>query len=61
MADYSLEIVEGEAKDLLDVEEGMSEFEVHFAGSIANQLFEGRTLTAKQVSKLHEIWDKHCR
>jgi len=60
-----------ELKDLLNVESGLSDWEMEFVESVADSTLIGRiqrrTLevhylnpTAKQEKKIHELWDKHC-
>lgn len=46
--------------DLLDIDEGLSEWEIDFAESVVKQLEDGRQLTEKQKSKLDQILDKHA-
>lgn len=63
MADDTLEVtrrfVEVEINDLLEMEEGLSPWEVEFVESVSHQFNDGPDLTDKQVAKLHEIWDLH--
>ena len=52
-------IVEGEVMDLLDLEEGLSDWEVKFIESVAGQLVD-RPMTDKQIAVVHRIWDAKC-
>ncbi len=56
-----IELCKGEIKDLLEKQGGLSEWEVSFIDSVNGQLKGQRTPTAKQIAKIHEIWDEHCR
>ena len=56
------DIISGEIQDLLDLDEGLSEWEVEFVESIY-QTFEIREfgLTDRQIEKVHDLWDRHCQ
>ena len=56
------EIARGEVDDLLNIDEGLSEWELTFVDRIADRLKDsyGYELTDKQVTKLHQIWDRLC-
>lgn len=49
-----------EVQDLLDLEEGLNDWEVDFIKSINTQVKEGNGLNDNQIAKIDEIWDKHC-
>ncbi len=55
---------DGLLDDLLDVEDGLSEWEVKFVDDIDKRRQADsdrpRMLTPKQAAKLQEIWEKHC-
>lgn len=46
------------AAELLEVEEGLSDWEVEFVESVHSQLEQGRELTERQIEKLEQIWQK---
>ena len=50
--------------DLLDVESGMSDWEVSFVDSVdqrRQQVGPAMPLTDKQRAKIDELWMEHCR
>lgn len=59
--DVSMNFVRGEIGDLLALEEGLTPWEVDFIESISQRLENGPLpLTEKQITKIHELWDRHC-
>ena len=50
--------IQGVIDGLLDLEDSLSEWELSFVESVAEQYKEKGTLTQKQISKLNEIYDK---
>ncbi len=51
-----------ELGDLLDVDDGLSDYELGFVESMSLNCdqYENYIPTAKQKAKIAEIWDKHC-
>ena len=45
---------------LLDLEDGLSPWEVEFVDSIDKQRRRGHGLSLGQLQKLREIYDRHC-
>lgn len=45
-------------QQLLDIEAGLSDWEVSFAESVVQQLEEGSVLTDKQKAKLEDVLDR---
>ena len=61
MSDLNINFVRGEIDDLLRLEEGLNDWEVAFIESLSQRLETGPLpLTDRQISKLDEIWDRHC-
>lgn len=61
MIDIPLKLLQGQIDDLLEVEEGLSPWEIEFIEDMETILHDGcGMLTEKQTKKLDEIWDKHC-
>ena len=56
----TIEMAQGELDDLVVVGYGLTQWEVNFIESLVVQIEDGRVLTAKQIGKVHELWDKHC-
>ena len=54
------ELCASEVGDLLELESGLSDWEVEFVDSVNQQIDAGRLLTSRQEAKIHQIWDKHC-
>ena len=59
--DVDRRFVEGELEDLLALESGLTDWEVEFIESLDARLRDGPDLTARQIGKLHKIWDRRCR
>lgn len=57
--DVDRKFVDGEINDLLDLEDGLSDWELTFIESVNDQLDHGAVLTEKQTAKLHQIWARH--
>ncbi len=55
-----LDILRGELQDLMDLEEGMTGWEVEFVESMFSDFQAGRWITRKQTEKIHQIWDRMC-
>lgn len=53
-------IVCGEIDDLLQVEDGLSDWEVKFVEDMGRLMAMDCPLTEGQISKTHEVWEKHC-
>jgi len=54
------ELCRGEIDDLLDLDHGLSPWEVEFIDSIDGQLAERDSLSPKQRKILHKIWKRLC-
>ena len=52
--------IKNEITDLLDVSSGLTDWEVSFVEDIFRELSYNKILSFKQVTKVHELWDKHC-
>ena len=50
----------GEVDDLLNLESGLTPWEMDFLDSVRSQMEQGRTLSARQASVIHRIWDRLC-
>ncbi len=50
-------VTQGEIDDLLDLVDGLDDWEMDFLDSINNQTYP---LTSKQRYKLEQMWDNHC-
>ena len=51
-------LARGELDDLLGVEAGLTAWELDFLDSLDQQ--RGGTWTARQIGKVHRIWDRLC-
>ena len=49
-------VVDGEINDLLELEDGLTEWELDFIESVAQKRDSMILLTEKQEEKLHQIW-----
>ena len=49
---------DGEVADLLDLDHGLTDWEVEFLDSIYKQRKDGRPFTRKQMTKVHDIYDR---
>jgi hypothetical protein len=47
------------SRDMLNLDDGLTPWEIEFLESIDRQLEAGRTLTAKQAATLEKIWSTH--
>ena len=52
------EVALGELDDLLDVECGLTDWELGLIESLHRQQCKGTKWTSKQIKKIHEIWDR---
>ncbi|HUT58065.1 MAG TPA: hypothetical protein VNA25_09480 [Phycisphaerae bacterium] len=50
----------GELDDLLEVESGLSNWEVEFIETVDANRPAGKPPSDKQIAKIHEIWDRRC-
>jgi len=57
---HEQELLKGEITDLLNVDNGLSDWTVGFIDSINQRQESGLGLTVKQAAKVHELWDRHC-
>lgn len=46
-------------RDMLALNEGLTEWEIQFLESIDKQLESGRSLSQKQSDALRQIWETH--
>ena len=60
MIPEELELCRGEIADLLDLEDGLSDWELRFIQSVGNQAEERGSLSEKQAAIVHKVWDKLC-
>jgi len=49
-----------ELRDLLEVEEGLTDWEVNFIESMENHRRRGEDASERQKFKVGQLWDKHC-
>jgi len=47
-----------ELDDLLNTEDGLTDWEVEFIESLNKQREEHRAFTDRQIAKLHQVWDE---
>ena len=55
----SLATILAELDDLLDIEDGLSTWEVDFIDDMNKKRADG--FTDKQAKKIDELWDRHCK
>lgn len=57
----SVDLVRGELDDLLEVDHGLTPWEIQFIEDLVQRLENGPLpLTDRQLAKLHQIWDRRC-
>ena len=52
---------QGELDDLLGLESGLTKWEIEFVESVEQRRKFGRPVTAGQIAKIHQVWDKRCK